>query len=336
MKNAWFRLYAEFATDPKVQMMSEAYQRRLLMLFCLRCGNGDVTLHDDEVAFQLRISPDEWSETKAVFVSKGFIDEDGNILNWDKRQYTVSYNQQERHREKRESLGLPRRRWVNPNVRKQALARDGHACVYCSSEENLTLDHIIPEIKGGGNDLDNLVTACRACNAKKREFSIEQAGMSYRKGYIPPLASPSKAQASTDTDTDTDISSLRSDIPAAANRTAAKPKSNLSRLPFDDLPPEWGDWAHAAMGWDGSITADVWIAFRDYWQAKTGKSATKSDWSATWRNWCRNERPKGGVHAKTGQFGRNDGFKGAGNPRGKHERARNILLGDPGITVVEG
>ena len=100
MSNAWFRMYYEFATDPKVQMMPEAMQRRLVMLFCLRCSNGDVTLHDEEVAFQLRISSEEWSETKAVFVSKGFIDEDGNILNWDKRQYTVSYNQQERHREK--------------------------------------------------------------------------------------------------------------------------------------------------------------------------------------------------------------------------------------------
>lgn len=28
--------------------------------------------------------------------------------------------------------------------------------------------------------------------------------------------------------------------------------------------------------------------FRDYWVAKTGKDATKHDWLATWRNWCRN------------------------------------------------
>ena len=28
----WFRMYAEFATDPKVQMLSEADQRRYIML----------------------------------------------------------------------------------------------------------------------------------------------------------------------------------------------------------------------------------------------------------------------------------------------------------------
>lgn len=27
--------------------------------------------------------------------------------------------------------------------------------------------------------------------------------------------------------------------------------------------------------------------FRDYWNAKTGKDATKHDWQATWRNWVR-------------------------------------------------
>lgn len=27
--------------------------------------------------------------------------------------------------------------------------------------------------------------------------------------------------------------------------------------------------------------------FRDYWCAKSGKDATKTDWQATWRNWVR-------------------------------------------------
>jgi uncharacterized protein YdaU (DUF1376 family) len=30
--------------------------------------------------------------------------------------------------------------------------------------------------------------------------------------------------------------------------------------------------------------------FRDYWTAKAGADATKLDWSATWRNWVRNEK----------------------------------------------
>lgn len=83
--NQWLRLYAEFATDPKVQMLSEANQRRYIMLLCLRCSNGDVTLHDDEVAFQLRISDDEWAETKRVLMAKGLIDDESKPTVWSKR-----------------------------------------------------------------------------------------------------------------------------------------------------------------------------------------------------------------------------------------------------------
>ena len=87
MANPWFRMYAEFATDPKVQMMTETMQRRYVMLLCMRCSNDLVTLHDEEVAFQLRISAEEMAETKALFIKKGFVDSAWNVLNWDKRQF---------------------------------------------------------------------------------------------------------------------------------------------------------------------------------------------------------------------------------------------------------
>ena len=105
MSNPWFRLYAEFAHDPKVQMLSELMQRRYIMLMCLRCSNVTVTLRDDELAFQLRISDDELALTKALFITKGFINEDWELLNWDKRQFTSDRDlsgaeRQKRHRDK--------------------------------------------------------------------------------------------------------------------------------------------------------------------------------------------------------------------------------------------
>lgn len=87
MSNTWFRMYAEFASDPKVQMMSEVMQRRLVMLFCMRCGDVTVTLCDEEIAFHLRISDADLAETKALFIAKGFVDSAWNIANWDKRQF---------------------------------------------------------------------------------------------------------------------------------------------------------------------------------------------------------------------------------------------------------
>lgn len=103
MANQWFRMYSEFANDPKVQMMSEAYQRRFIMVLCLRCSNAHVTLHDTEVAFQLRISNEEWLETKAVFLAKGLVNEDNTPTSWDKRQFASDSSAERvaRHRERK-------------------------------------------------------------------------------------------------------------------------------------------------------------------------------------------------------------------------------------------
>ena len=87
MANPWFRLYSEFAHDPKIQMLSEAMQRRYVMLMCLRCSEVLETLHETEIAFQLRLSTGELEETKQLFISKNFIDKHWNLLNWDKRQF---------------------------------------------------------------------------------------------------------------------------------------------------------------------------------------------------------------------------------------------------------
>ena len=87
MANHWFRLYHEFSTDPKVQMLSEANQRRYIMLLCLKCCNVEVTLQDEEIAFQLRISNEEWLKTKQVFLTKNLIDSSSHPTAWDKRQF---------------------------------------------------------------------------------------------------------------------------------------------------------------------------------------------------------------------------------------------------------
>lgn len=103
MANPWFRLYSEFAHDPKIQMLSEAMQRRYVMLMCLRCSETLETLHETEIAFQLRLSEAELIETKQLFVSKNFIDKHWNLLNWDKRQFVSdsSTSRVRKHRDKK-------------------------------------------------------------------------------------------------------------------------------------------------------------------------------------------------------------------------------------------
>jgi hypothetical protein len=61
-----------------------------------------------------------------------------------------------------------------------------------------------------------------------------------------------------------------------------------SRLPADWLLPEdWRTWTLSAFRVSPHKVQLEADKFRDYWHAKAGSDATKVDWAATWRGWCR-------------------------------------------------
>ncbi len=71
-------------------------------------------------------------------------------------------------------------------TRQNIFKRDGHRCQYCGIHEDLTLDHVMPKSRGGKSSWDNLVAACRRCNAKKGDYTPEEAEMLLRqKPYRP-------------------------------------------------------------------------------------------------------------------------------------------------------
>ena len=61
--------------------------------------------------------------------------------------------------------------------RNRIYRRDNYCCVYCGSQRNLTLDHVIPKSRGGRNEWTNLVTSCSKCNLKKADRTPEEARM---------------------------------------------------------------------------------------------------------------------------------------------------------------
>ena len=74
--------------------------------------------------------------------------------------------------------------------RTRIYKRDNHECAYCGSKKQLTLDHIIPKSRGGGNDWNNLVTCCFKCNLKKANKTPDEAKMVLKvKPYAPTLIS---------------------------------------------------------------------------------------------------------------------------------------------------
>ncbi len=72
---------------------------------------------------------------------------------------------------------VPRLRQV-PLSRRALFQRDGFTCQYCGGKPSkLEVEHVIPRAQGGRNKWENVVTACRDCNARKRDRTPEQAGM---------------------------------------------------------------------------------------------------------------------------------------------------------------
>jgi hypothetical protein len=72
------------------------------------------------------------------------------------------------------------RKAISKKVRFEVFKRDGFKCQYCGAcapEAILEVDHINPISKGGDNDLMNLITSCKPCNAGKsdRELSDDSA-----------------------------------------------------------------------------------------------------------------------------------------------------------------
>jgi hypothetical protein len=42
-----------------------------------------------------------------------------------------------------------------------------HKCAYCDSEDNLTIDHIVPQCNGGLDIKTNVIACCHSCNQSK-------------------------------------------------------------------------------------------------------------------------------------------------------------------------
>jgi len=56
---------------------------------------------------------------------------------------------------------------IPPEIRWQVWERDNFTCQHCGVRRHLSVDHIVPESRGGTLALDNLQTLCKPCNSRK-------------------------------------------------------------------------------------------------------------------------------------------------------------------------
>lgn len=79
------------------------------------------------------------------------------------RREKSARKRQARYRERR---GLTEAEWAA--LRAEIIERDGEVCGYCAKPAKPPfVDHMVPIIKGGSNDPENLIVACGPCNGGK-------------------------------------------------------------------------------------------------------------------------------------------------------------------------
>jgi 5-methylcytosine-specific restriction endonuclease McrA len=77
-----------------------------------------------------------------------------------------------------------------PLTRRNVFQRDAHCCQYCGhSGDKLSIDHVQPRSRGGGDSWENVTTACLPCNVRKGNRTPREAGMTLRRPPHRPLSS---------------------------------------------------------------------------------------------------------------------------------------------------
>jgi 5-methylcytosine-specific restriction endonuclease McrA len=58
--------------------------------------------------------------------------------------------------------------------RREKFASLGNVCFYCFQQTKLTVDHDIPIVRGGTDNIDNILPACEACNKSKGTLTAQE------------------------------------------------------------------------------------------------------------------------------------------------------------------
>ena len=82
-------------------------------------------------------------------------------------------------RKRANSPHQPTGTWIRPEARLAVYLRDGFRCLACSADlhgadpRDVTLDHVIAKVDGGGNGPENIYTCCRACNCSRQDKPLK-------------------------------------------------------------------------------------------------------------------------------------------------------------------
>lgn len=277
MARPWLRLYRKTVNNPKVQKLRPELFKAWVNILCATDDDGTVPDTAD-LAFALRVTESKAKEWVSALLAARLLAAEGGRVSahdWSEHNYDEGYKHVKSHRARRAAAGLPQQCWISPKVRAAVFERDGNKCCHCDSTENLTIDHIVSELDGGSNELSNLQTLCRPCNASKRDWPNDIASA---------RNAASKAQVRTDTEEDTE-----KDSEDTTHRRGTRwPEGQ-------EVSAEWLRDGQQARSRAGLNPIELEFEAREFVAHFTGadcKLPVKKDWHAAWLRWCRMARGK--------------------------------------------
>jgi uncharacterized protein YdaU (DUF1376 family) len=103
--------------------------------------------------------------------------------------------------------------------------------------------------------------------------------------------------------------------PLTNNHIIGAKAPKAKRLDKDlQLPKDWEDFCKTTRA--DLKPQEVFDQFKDYWVSVGGQKGTKLDWTATWRNWVRNQRQQS-ITTQDKPYGRWDATLASTMARGK-------------------
>lgn len=134
----------------------------------------------------VRIPPEPKPDIKSKFrpcgaCGRGFLDARRNVKYCGpKCAKSVRYRRHRRWGDKSRAERKQRYRTYGSHTEEQwqaVLKQQGWTCYYCYRElvpSNWTRDHQVPLSRGGSDNIDNIVAACRRCNCRKGTLTASE------------------------------------------------------------------------------------------------------------------------------------------------------------------
>lgn len=154
----YMQLYiADYLGDTQ-HLSCEQHGAYLLLLMAMWRAGGELPNDDKKLARICRLTLGKWRRVKEDVLP--FFEQNENGLT------SLRLNKWQRG---------PVRRGVPQRIRSAVFDEHGERCGYCGKINGpFQVDHVFPRSRGGTDDPDNLIVACRDCNQAKGNKTPEE------------------------------------------------------------------------------------------------------------------------------------------------------------------